>query len=96
LERLYAVLATMEIVAVERELPLRAAHVKAAYAIAYAVAFAAAPAQHRAKLVASPPKLMLLEGAVNIDRLLPSMSHSATFLRASWLQSLLPADGHSR
>lgn len=72
LERLYAALAMMEataleIVPVERELALMAAHIKAEHAIAYADAFAAALAQHlAAKLVTGDPEFKLLEGALDI------------------------------
>ncbi|MGD9406372.1 MAG: PIN domain-containing protein, partial [Anaerolineae bacterium] len=68
LERLYAVLAAMEataleIVSVERELSLMAAHIKAEHAIAYADAFAAALAQRSAAtLVTGDPEFKLLEG----------------------------------
>ena len=71
-ERLYAALATMdatalEIVSVERELALIAAHIKAGHAIAYADAFAAALAQHcAAKLVTGDPEFRLLEGVLDI------------------------------
>ena len=75
LERLYAVLAAMEataleIVSVERELTLMAAHIKAEHAIAYADAFAAALAQHcAAKLVTGDPEFKLLEGVLDIHSL---------------------------
>ena len=71
-ERLYAALATMEataleIVSVERELALMAAHIKAEHAIAYADAFAAALAQHcAAKLVTGDPEFKLLEEILDI------------------------------
>jgi predicted nucleic acid-binding protein len=71
-ERRYAALALMEataleIVSVERELALMAAHIKANHAIAYADAFAAALAQHRAaKLVTGDPEFKLLERVVDI------------------------------
>ena len=71
-ERLYAALAVMEataleIVSVERELALMAAHVKAEHAIAYADAFAAALAQHSAAtLVTGDPEFKLLEGVLDI------------------------------
>ena len=71
-ERLYAALAVMEataleIVSVERELALMAAHIKAEHAIAYADAFAAALAQHyEAKLVTGDPEFKLLEGVLDI------------------------------
>jgi predicted nucleic acid-binding protein len=71
-ERLYAALAVMEataleIVSVERELALMAAHIKAEHAIAYADAFAAALTQQRAaKLVTGGPEFKLLEGIVEI------------------------------
>jgi ribonuclease VapC len=71
-ERLYAALATMdatalEIVPVERELALMAAHIKAEHTIAYADAFAAALAQHcAAKLVTGDPEFRLLEGVLDI------------------------------
>ena len=72
LERLYAVLAAMEataleIVSVERELSLMAAHIKAEHAIAYADAFAAALAQRcAATLVTGDPEFKLLEGILDI------------------------------
>jgi predicted nucleic acid-binding protein len=72
LERLYAALAVMEataleIVPVERELALMAAHIKAEHAIAYADAFAAALAQQcGAKLVTGDPEFKLLEGILDI------------------------------
>ena len=72
LERLYAALAVMEataleIVSVERELALMAAHIKAEHAIAYADAFAAALAQRcAAKLVTGDPEFKLLEGVLDI------------------------------
>jgi predicted nucleic acid-binding protein len=72
MERLYAVLAMMEataleIVSVERELTLIAAHIKTKHAIAYADAFAAALAQHRtATLVTGDPEFKLLEGILDI------------------------------
>ena len=71
-ERLYAVLAVMEataleIVSVERELALMAAHIKAEHPIAYADAFAAGLAQHcAAKLVTGDPEFKLLEGILDI------------------------------
>jgi ribonuclease VapC len=71
-ERLYAALAVMEataleIVPVERELALMAAHIKTEHAIAYADAFAAALAQHlAATLVTGGPEFKLLEGVVDI------------------------------
>jgi predicted nucleic acid-binding protein len=71
-ERLYAALAVLEataldIVSVERELALIAAHIKAEHAIAYADAFAAALAQHRkAKLVTGDPEFKLLEAVLDI------------------------------
>ena len=71
-ERLYAALATLEataleIVSVERELALMAAHIKAEHAIAYADAFAAALAQHcAAKLVTGDPEFKLLEEILDI------------------------------
>ena len=71
-ERLYAALAAMEataleIVSVERELALMAAHIKAKHPIAYADAFAAALAQHcAAKLVTGDPEFKLLEGFLDI------------------------------
>jgi predicted nucleic acid-binding protein len=71
-ERLYAALAVMEataleVVSVERELALMAAHIKAEHAIAYADAFAAALAQHcAATLVTGDPEFKLLEGVVDI------------------------------
>ena len=71
-ERLYAALAVMEataleIVSVERELALMAAHIKAEHAIANADAFAAALAQHHAaKLVTGDPEFKPLEGVLDI------------------------------
>jgi ribonuclease VapC len=71
-ERLYAALAVMEataleIVSVERELALMAAHIKANHAIAHADACAAALAQHSAAtLVTGDPKFKLLEEVVDI------------------------------
>jgi ribonuclease VapC len=71
-ERLYTALAVMEateleIVSMERELALMAAHIKAEHAIAYADAFAAALAQHcAAKLVTGDPGFKLLEGVLDI------------------------------
>jgi ribonuclease VapC len=71
-ERRYAALATMEataleIVSVERELALMAAHIKAEHAIAYADAFAAALAQRfAAKLVTGDPEFKLLSGILDI------------------------------
>lgn len=71
-ERLYAVLAVieataLEIVSVERELALMAAHIKAEHVIAYADAFAAALAQHcGAKLVTGDPEFQLLERVLDI------------------------------
>jgi predicted nucleic acid-binding protein len=72
LERLYAALAVMEataleIVSVERELALMAAHIKAEHAIAYADAFAAALARRfAAKLVTGDPEFKLLEEILDI------------------------------
>lgn len=72
MERLYAALAIMEataleIVSVERELALMAAHIKAEQAIVYADAFAAALAQQcAAKLVTGDPEFKLLEGVLDI------------------------------
>jgi ribonuclease VapC len=71
-ERLYAALAVMEataleIVSVERELTLMAAHIKAKHAIAYADTFAAALAQQcAATLVTGDPEFELLEGVLDI------------------------------
>lgn len=71
-ERVYPALAAMEataleIVPVERELALMAAHIKAQHALAYADAFAAALAQQQAAtLVTGDPEFRLLEGVVNI------------------------------
>jgi predicted nucleic acid-binding protein len=71
-ERLYAALAVieataLEIVSVERELALMAAHIKAEHAIAYADTFAAALAQRcAAKLVTGDPEFKLLEGVLDI------------------------------
>jgi ribonuclease VapC len=72
MERLYAALAVMEataleILSVERELALMAAHIKADHAIAYADAFAAALAQqYAAELVTGDPEFKLLEGVLDI------------------------------
>jgi predicted nucleic acid-binding protein len=72
MERQRAALALMEataleIVPVERQLALMAAHIKAEHAIAYADAFAAALAQrHAATLVTGDPEFQLLEGILNI------------------------------
>lgn len=77
-ERLHAALAVMEateleIMPVERELALMAAHIKARHAIAYADAFAAALAQHvTATLVTGDPEFRLLEGVLNIQWLPPT------------------------
>ena len=71
-ERLCAALATMEataleIVSVEHDLALMAAHIKAEHAIAYADAFAAALAQRlAATLVTGDPEFKLLEGVLDI------------------------------
>lgn len=71
-ERLYTALAVMEataleIVSVERELALMAAHIKAEHAIAYADAFAAALAQQcAATLVTGDPEFRLLEEVLDI------------------------------
>jgi predicted nucleic acid-binding protein len=71
-ERLYAALAVMEataleIVPMERDLALMAAHIKAEHAIAYTDAFAAALAQRfGATLVTGDPEFKLLEGALDI------------------------------
>lgn len=72
MERLYTALAVMEataleIVSVERELALMAAHIKAEHAIAYADAFAAALAQQcAATLVTGDPEFRLLEEVLDI------------------------------
>ena len=72
MERLYTALAVMEataleVVSVERELALMAAHIKAEHAVAYADAFAAALAQqYAAKLVTGDPEFKLLEGVLDI------------------------------
>ena len=71
-ERLYTALAVieataLEIVSVERELALMAAHIKAEYTLAYADAFAAALAQHcAATLVTGDPEFKLLEEFLDI------------------------------
>ena len=71
-ERLYTALAVMEataleIVSVERELALMAAHIKAKHAIAYAGTFAAALAQQcAATLVTGDPEFELLKGVADI------------------------------
>lgn len=71
-ERLYAALALMEATALElmpvdRELALMAAHIKAERAIAYADAFAAALAkQCTATLLTGDPEFKLLEGVLDI------------------------------
>ena len=70
--RLHQVLATLEgtaveIVPVERELALAAAHTKAKHPLAYADAFAAAlAAKIGATLVTGDPEFRLLEGALRI------------------------------
>jgi ribonuclease VapC len=72
IERLCTALAVMEstaleIVPVERELALMAAHIKAEHAISYADAFAAALAQHSAAtLVTGDPEFKRLEGVLDI------------------------------
>jgi len=59
--------AALEIVPVERELALLAAHIKAAHPIAYADAFAAALAQYSAAtLVTGDPEFELLEDTLDI------------------------------
>ena len=71
-ERLYTALALMEataleVVPVDREPALMAAHIKAEHAIAYADAFAAALAeQYAATLVTGDPEFKLLEGMLDI------------------------------
>jgi ribonuclease VapC len=71
-ERLVAVLAmlettALEMVPVERELALRAAHLKARHALAYADAFAAALAQqYAATLVTGDPEFKPLEAFLDI------------------------------
>ena len=71
-ERMHSAVAMMEataleIVPVERELALMAAHIKAGHAIAYADAFAAALAQHAmATLVTGDPEFKLLKGILDI------------------------------
>ena len=71
-DRLYAALATveataLEIVSVDRDLTLMAAHIKAEHAIAYADAFAAALAQHLgATLVTGDPEFKALEETLDI------------------------------
>lgn len=71
-ERMHSALAMMEataleIVPVERELALMAAHIKAGHAIAYADAFAAALAQNAmATLVTGDPEFKLLKGILDI------------------------------
>lgn len=71
-ERMHSAVAMMEataleIVPVERELALMAAHIKAGHAIAYADAFAAALAQHAmATLVTGDPESKLLKGILDI------------------------------
>jgi predicted nucleic acid-binding protein len=72
-ERLHAALAVMEataleIVPVERDLALMAAHIKAGHAIAFADAFAAALAQDvAATLVTGDPEFRRLEGVLDIQ-----------------------------
>ncbi len=62
----------LEIVAVDRELALAAARIKAAQPIAYADAFAAALAQRLgATLVTGDPEFKQLEGALDVHWLLP-------------------------
>jgi predicted nucleic acid-binding protein len=74
-ERLYAALAVMEataleIVPVERELALMAAHIKAEHAIAYADTLAAALAQPlEATFVTGDPDSKILEGVLDVHRL---------------------------
>ena len=71
-DRLFAALATieatpLEILPVERDLTLMAAHIKAEHAIAYADAFAAALAQHLgATLVTGDPEFKALEETLDI------------------------------
>jgi ribonuclease VapC len=71
-DRLYAALATveataLEIVSVDRDLALMAAHIKAEHATAYADAFAAALAQHlAATLVTGDPEFKVLEETLDI------------------------------
>jgi len=70
---LYHILATLEATAVElvavgRELAVRAAGIKARHPLAYADAFAAALAmKEHATLVTGDPELKRLEGTVNIQ-----------------------------
>lgn len=72
-ERLHTALAMMEataleIVPIERELAIAAAHFKANYAVAYADAFAAALAQESAAtLVTGDPEFKLLESVLKIQ-----------------------------
>ena len=72
-ERLYTALAMMEataleMVPIERELAIAAAHLKANHAIAYADAFAAALTQGlAATLVTGDPEFKLLEGVLKIQ-----------------------------
>lgn len=72
MERLVTALAmveatALEIVPVERELALMAAHIKAEHAIAYADTFAAALAQRAgATLVTGDPEFKLLDGVLDI------------------------------
>ncbi len=77
MERLVTALAmveatALEIVPVERELALMAAHIKAEHAIAYADTFAAALAQRAgATLVTGDPEFKLLDGVLDIHWLAP-------------------------
>jgi ribonuclease VapC len=72
LERSYTALAileatALEIVPVERDLAIAAAHIKASHAVAYADAFAAALAQETAAaLVTGDPEFKLLEDVLTI------------------------------
>lgn len=71
-KRLHQVLATLEatvleVVPVERELALAAAHIKAAHLLAYADSFAAALAEKaRATLVTGDPEFRGLEESIHI------------------------------
>jgi ribonuclease VapC len=71
-ERLCQVLATLdatalEVVLVERELALAAAHVKAEYPLAYADAFAAALAlRTESALITGDPEFRLLEDMLDV------------------------------
>ena len=72
-DRLFQVLATLEatavdLISVERELALDAAHIKAAYPLAYVDAFAGAlAARTKATLVTGDPEFRQLADVVRIE-----------------------------